>query len=212
GAYVVAAALRRLLGQADAANLRVTVRAAGHVVVVDRPHFLAREALCDENPFGRADVRQLRMPRAFAEGDDVAYRRNALDAGPIILVHLDEAFLNLQAHLLRAKALDPRRAAGGDEQLIRFERLRLAVGQLRFRSDFVALHRCARYFRARQRRDALLAERARKLDGDRFVLDGHESREQLDERHLAAEAAEDRSELDADGAAAEDHDRPGHFL
>ena len=61
-------------------------------------------------------------------------------------------------------------------------------------------------------RDALLAERLLELRRHGFVFDRHETRQQFDNRHLAAEAAEDRRELHADGAAAQDHDRFGHFL
>ena len=40
-----------------------------------------------------------------------------------------------------------------------------------------------------------------------LVFDRHEARQQLEDRDLAAEAAEDRRELHADGAAAHDGDR-----
>ena len=65
----------------------------------------------------------------------------------------------------------------------------------------------ARDLRARVARDALLAERLLELRRHRLVFDRHEARQQLEDRDLAAEAAEDRRELDADGAAAEDRDR-----
>ena len=45
------------------------------------------------------------------------------------------------------------------------------------------------------------------LGRHRLVLDRHQPRQQLDDRDLAAEAPEDRRELDADRAAAHDHDR-----
>ena len=60
--------------------------------------------------------------------------------------------------------------------------------------------------------DALLLERLLELRGHRFVLDRHEPRQQLDDRHLAAEAAVDRRELHADRAAAHDHQRLRHLL
>ena len=49
------------------------------------------------------------------------------------------------------------------------------------------------------------------LGGHGLVFDRHESRQQLEDRHVAAEAAEDRRELDADRAAAHDGDRRRHF-
>ena len=50
------------------------------------------------------------------------------------------------------------------------------------------------------------------LRRDRFVLNRHDTRQQLDDRDLAAEAPEDRRELDADGAAAHDGDRLRNLL
>ena len=52
-AYIVATRLRLLLGQADAANLGIAVRAAGYVAIVERLHLLAGNPLGHENPFGR---------------------------------------------------------------------------------------------------------------------------------------------------------------
>ena len=49
------------------------------------------------------------------------------------------------------------------------------------------------------------------LGRDGLVLDRHETRQQLDERHLAAKSAEDRRELDADRTAAHDRDRLRHL-
>src|SRR6185369_4233451 len=60
-------------------------------------------------------------------------------------------------------------------------------------------------------RDALLAERFFELGGNRLVLDRDEPRQQLEDRHVAAEAVEDRRELDADRAAAHDRKRGGHL-
>ena len=60
-ADVVAALLRLALGQADAADLRIAVGAAGHVIVVERPRLLAGDPLGGDDAFGRRHVRQLRM-------------------------------------------------------------------------------------------------------------------------------------------------------
>ena len=60
--------------------------------------------------------------------------------------------------------------------------------------------------------DALLLERLLELRGHGLVLDRHETRQQLDDGHLAAEAAVDRRELDADGAAAHDDQRLRNLL
>ena len=58
--------------------------------------------------------------------------------------------------------------------------------------------------------DALLLERLLELRRHRLVFDRHEPRQQLDDGHLAAEAAIDRRELDADRAAAHDDQRLRH--
>ena len=93
------------------------------------------------------------------------------------------------------------------------ELLRLAVRRLRL--DGHAARRSTRRLRdlrAGQHLDALLLERLLELRGHGLVLDRHEPRQQLDDRHLAAEAAVDRRELDADGAAAHDDERLRHLL
>ena len=68
----------------------------------------------------------------------------------------------------------------------------------------VRRRRGLRDLRAGQRLDALLLEGLLELGRHRFILDRHEPRQQLDDRDLAAESAEDRRELHADGAAAQD--------
>ena len=60
-------------------------------------------------------------------------------------------------------------------------------------------------------RNPLLLERLRQLSGNSLVLGRDDPRQQLEDRHLAPEASEDRCELDADGAAAEDDERARHF-
>ena len=59
--------------------------------------------------------------------------------------------------------------------------------------------------------DALLLERLLQLGRNRFVFGRDDARQQLDDRHLAAEAAEDRRELHADRAAAENDHRLRHL-
>ena len=68
-----------------------------------------------------------------------------------------------------------------------------------------------RHLRAGQRLDALLLERLLELRRHRFIFDRHEPRQQLDDGDLAAEPAEDRGELHADGAAAQDDQRLRHL-
>ena len=58
--------------------------------------------------------------------------------------------------------------------------------------------------------DLPLAEGALELLGDGLVLGRHQPGERLDDRDLGAEGLEDRGELDADHAAAQDHDAWRH--
>ena len=177
------------------------------MVVVDRPHLLAGDPLGDDDAFGRRHVRELRM-HAVTERDDVADRGYVRHGRSIELVHLDVALVHRDAGLLDPEPGRHRPAARRDEQDIGRQLLRLAVGSLRLDVHAVraARLRC-RHLRPGQRLDALLLERLLELRGNRFVFDRHEPRQQFDDRHLAAEAAVDRRELDADRAAAHDDER-----
>src|SRR5215831_4142039 len=59
--------------------------------------------------------------------------------------------------------------------------------------------------------DAALLEDTGELFGDLFVLEGHDTRQEFDQRHLGAEAAEDRGEFNTDGAGADYDERFGHL-
>src|SRR6185436_2271298 len=156
-------------------------------------------------------MRELRVP-GLVERDDVADGGNAGNTGAEVRPDVDVAALEAQPRFFGAEARRHRTAAGGDEQVLGLERERLAVGGLG-----LDLHRRLAGLRARdpgagQDLDALLLERALELGRHGVILDRHQPRQQLDDRHLAAEAAEDRGELDADRAAAENDDRPGYVL
>ena len=60
--------------------------------------------------------------------------------------------------------------------------------------------------------DALLLERLAREAGDLGVLDRQDLRQHLDHRHLGAEGAVERGELDADGAGADHQQRLRHLL
>ena len=173
---------------------------------------MAGDPLGDQDALGRRDVRQLRVARALAEGHDVAQRGDALDVGAIVRVHLHVPALQLEPDRLDAEPVGDRASTRGDQQVVGGDRLRLAVGALRLERHALALHLRPGDLRADQRGDALLLERAREFRRHRLVFDRHQPREQLDDGDLAAEAVEDRRELDADGAAAHDDDRPGTSL
>src|SRR6185436_6911774 len=83
--------------------------------------------------------------------------------------------------------------------------LRGAVCKLHLDVDAVARHPGGGHSRAGVAGDALLTERLLELGRYRLVLDRHETRQQLDDRDVAAEAREDRGEFHADCAASHDH-------
>ena len=125
--HVVAALARLPLGQADAADLRIAVGAAGHLVVVDGPELLAGDPFGERDALGRRQMRELRVPR-LVERDDVADRGDAGHAGLEPLVDVHVAALEPQARLLGAEAGRHRAAAGRDEQILGARASRRAVG------------------------------------------------------------------------------------
>src|SRR5262249_61186888 len=64
---------------------------------------------------------------------------------------------------------------------------------------------------AEVQRDTALLELLRQLLGRVLVLLRDQGRKHLDDRHLGAEALEDRGELAPDDPAAEDDEAPGHL-
>src|SRR5262249_61540250 len=92
-------ALPRLrLGQPDAADLRIAVRAPRDLFVVDRPELLARDPLRERDAFSRGAVRELLMA-GRVERDDVADRRDAGHVRPVLRVHPNVAAVELQPRL-----------------------------------------------------------------------------------------------------------------
>src|ERR1051326_2450036 len=205
GLDVVAALLRLLLRQPHRRHLGVRVRAVRHVVVIERTHFEALHVLDREDALGRGDVGE-RGGR-----DDVADRVDPRLARAHVLIDLHEAALDLDLRLLQAAVLRHGAAAGRGEDELRLDRLLLA-----FRFDdglHAVLADLARHhLRVGEDVDALLLEDARELLRHFFVLDREEERHDLDDRHLRAEAREDRGELAADRARADDEHRLRHVL
>src|SRR5207237_9371508 len=112
------------------------------------------------------------------------------------------AAVELDADLLEAEVLDVRRAPDRDEHQVGLGGLTLAEVD----RERAPLLLDLRALLAEVERDFLLLERLRELLRGVFVLLRDEPRQHLDDRHLAAERAEDRGELGADDAAAEDEE------
>ena len=111
-----------------------------------------------------------------------------------------------------AESVGHRTTSGRDEQQLRVDFVRLAVRRLRVDRHAVVAGLRLQHLRPGHRLDALLLEGLLELRRNGLVLDRHEARQQLDDRHLAAEAAIDRRELHAHRTAAHDRQRLRHRL
>src|SRR5581483_5007488 len=177
-ADVVAARFCFLLGQADAADLRVAVGACGDVVVIDRPRVEAGDPLRCNDAFGRRNMSQLRV--RTSQRNDVADRGDAGDARSVERVDFDVALLHLQAHAFGVQTRRDRSATRGDQQVLGAQRLRLAIRELDGDVDAVTGRLRRGDLRAGVGGDALLAERLRELRRNGLVLGGNQTRQQLD--------------------------------
>ena len=86
----------------------------------------------------------------------------------------------------------------------------LAIGELRFNVDPIAGRCGTRQPGAGMGGDALPTERSLQFRRHRLVLDRHQPWQQLEDRHITAEAAENARELHADRAASENRNRGRH--
>src|SRR3954451_983130 len=146
------------------------------------------------------------MP-GLLERDDVANGGDPRNARSVLLVDADVAAFEFQPGFFRTEPARDWTAACCDEQVVRADLRRLAVGCLGIEVDPFCGIPGARDPGAGEHLDALTLERFLELRRDRFVLDRHEPGQQFDNRDLAPEAAENRSEFDANRATSKDHDR-----
>src|SRR5579875_2321649 len=205
GHHVVAGLLGRLLGEPGERHLRVAVDAPGHAGVVDGDHLVAQDLVDHEHPLGEADVGQLRG------GHHVAAGVHARLAGPHVLVHLDEPpLVHLDLRALEAELLGQRPAADGDHDGLHLDVL--AVPEVHGRGAAVLGGRVTGHRHAGADVDAPLLEGAHNDVGDDLVALGQELGQRLEARDLGAEVGEQRGELAADGAAADDDGRGGQLL
>ena len=139
---------------------------------------------------------------------DVARRVDVRDRCPPLAVRLDPlARVERDAGLLEPDALDERRAADGDEHEVALDRLTLAEVDDERGARVLDL----RALLAEVERDAALAEGLRQLLRRVEVLLRDQRVEHLDDRDLGAEPLEDRRELAADDAAAENDEALRHL-
>src|SRR3954468_6117945 len=200
--HVVAVLLTRLgLGEPDGGYLGVRIDRPRNGAIVEHG-LVARRVLRGDLALAERGVRKLPVPGAVADGVDV---RNG---GAPVLVGSDAgAPVELDAGRVEADPLDERATTHGDELQVSLYRLALAEVD----GELGAVVLDARALLAEMQRDAALAELLRELLARVLVLLRDES-EHLDDRHVGAEAVEDRGELAADDAAAEDDEPPRHLF
>ncbi len=141
-------------------------------------------------------VRELPVTGTVADGVNVLDRRAAMFVCGDAL-----ALVELDADRFEAQSLDGRAATDRDEHEIRINRL--AVAEVHGQRASLVFHLLALLLEVKS--DPALAKLLRELFRRVRVFLRDQRRQHLDDRHLAAEAIEDRCELAADDAAAE-HD------
>ena len=122
----------------------------------------------------------------------------------------DGAALGLHAELFQAEVLDVADDADGRDDALDGERLRAALAVVDGGGDAVGLLVELGHLGAGHDLDALLLEALAREGGDLGVLDRQDLRQHLDHRHLGAERAVERGELDADRARADHQQRLRH--
>ena len=202
GRHVVAVLLPRLgLGQPDTRDLGIRVDRPRHPAVVDHG-VVAHRVLGRDLALAERRVRELPVPGAIADRVDVR------DGRPPMLVGRDPlAPIELDADLLEPEPLDERPAPDRDEHEIRVHGLAVAEVNAQPVAGLLDL----RALLLEMQRDPAPAELLRELLGRVVVLGRDQLRQHLDDRHLGAEAVEDRRELAADDPAAQD-DEPARHL
>ena len=189
-----------LFGHADRGDLRL---AEGHARDVDiRLHrrVQAGDFLGDEDALHEAAVSELET------GDDVADCVNVANASVQAVVGDHEAAVQRDSSLLVAQALGDGAAADGDQEDVSVESL--AVFGLNVNTLLILRSRGEAGVRVEL--DAALAVGALELLGDGLVLVVGEVGQGFDDRDLSAEATPHGGKLEADDAAAEDHDGGGN--
>jgi hypothetical protein len=145
-------------------------------------------------------------------GHDVSDSKDARLRRLLRLVDLDQPAFKLDLGLLHADIAGSPGPAHGNQHLFGFLHLGLAVdvskGHLHAGLGFLHLLN----FGAGVHVDAALLEEARQFLGNFLVLDRNHARQKLDDGHLSAEGAEERAELHAHRARANDDQRLGHPL
>src|SRR6266508_5634071 len=186
-----------LLGVPGERDFGMAVDPPRDLLVVDRRRLLAEDRLDGDDRLGEPDVRELGRVDHVADGVHAGHRR------PHEAVDADEAaFVDLDPRAFEVDPLGARLAADADDDLVDDDLLRafgrvVAHGQLARAVDAGDAH-------ARVQAHAPLPERPGHDVGRLDVDAGQDARQRLDQRHVAADVAQQGRELATDGAGADD--------
>ncbi len=165
---------------------------------------LARDAL------GHRYALLFRLVREHGPAHHVADRPHAGEIRAAMLVHGDEAALELEADAFGVEAFRVGDAADRDDEPIETRALRLALRVGVFdRHVLLCLH--ARDFHAELDLQTLLAEDLPRFPGDLLVGGAQENRERLEDRHLRPEPAPHAAHFQSNDPCADDAEASGHL-
>ena len=194
------------LGEADAGDLRLAIGAAGDLALVHRVGVQALDRLDADHPLVLGLVGEHRR------AGDVPDRVEAGHVGAAEPVGDDDAPLDRHAELVQADPLDVADDPHRRDQLLRRQRLGLAVRALDRGGHRIGALLDLGYLGPGEDLDALLLEALAGEPGDLGILHRQDLRQEFDHRHLRAHSAVERGELDADGARAHHEQGFGHFF
>jgi len=158
------------------------------------------------DPFGDGHAVFLRLVREHRTGDDIADGPNAGNVCLEMGVDVDAFLLvELHANLFETETVGERPAADGHENFVRgkFEHLAVTLGR---ENGLLTVLFEPGDFRASLDFEALFDEESGEVPHDVLVVGRDNFRQKFHDGHVAAEAGPDGAELQADGAAADDHE------
>src|SRR5580704_1332300 len=204
GGHLVSGGLRLGIAEPHRSDLWRAVGRASDQAGIERVRIAPGDRLDGEHTLVERLVGKLETADNVPDGADARL------AGAEHRVDGDHPTLDGDARALDADVLDIGRPAHCDEQDLGLEALLLAVLTRDGHRDaaLIALDRAEVEAVAGQTRDAPSLELAPEFGADGDILERDQARQHLDDGHLGATAAIQRSELDAHRSGAE-HDRRG---
>src|SRR6266516_1196978 len=200
---VVSPVSRLILRKTDARDFRAAVRAVGHEIVVNRLGALAGDVPHGEHALVRGEVRQLLC------GHHIADCKNTRDVGFHSLVHRYESLRLSHSQLLQPNPFANRTPPDGNQSFLGYDCFDFAPRESHCGVCPAVLDLMIVQTRVRKQLHSLLAKDLLELFGNLMVLHRQDSGQHLNNCHIGSHSGEDRCELNAHGACADDHQRPG---